>query len=67
MQDNFISEREAAILTGVSRPTLRRYRKMGVLSPIKTKHALLYSKLELEIFALRFEARRNLVPPQLTK
>ncbi len=40
MTTKLISEREAALLIGISRPTIRKYRKLGCLKPIQTKHTI---------------------------
>lgn len=50
MTDKFCSEREAAEKIGISRPTLRKYRSLGLLNPIPTRHTVLYSLDELEEF-----------------
>lgn len=50
MTDKFCSEREAAEKIGISRPTIRKYKNLGLLNPVRIRHTLIYSLDELEKF-----------------
>jgi DNA-binding transcriptional MerR regulator len=56
--ENLYSEREAAELIGISRPTIRKYRKLGYLNPVETRHAVLYSLEELRNFKTAFRNKQ---------
>lgn len=59
MTDRFCSEREAAEKIGISRPTIRKYKDLGLLNPVRIRHTLIYSMDELEKFKVWFTSERN--------
>ena len=59
MTDKFCSEREAAEKIGISRPTIRKYKNLGLLNPVRIKHTLIYSLDELERFREWFVSEKK--------
>lgn len=59
MKQKFYSEREAAENFGINRLTIRKYRSLGKLDPIRIKNTLLYSLEELENFKEWFISERR--------
>jgi DNA-binding transcriptional MerR regulator len=59
MTEKFYSEREAAEKIGISRPTIRKYKNLGLLNPLRIRHTLIYSLDELERFKVWFISERK--------
>jgi hypothetical protein len=54
MAYQFFTERKAALELGIGRSALRKYRRMGLIAPIITQSAVLYSMAVLNKFATSY-------------
>jgi excisionase family DNA binding protein len=56
---NYLSERKASAYLNVSRPTLRKYRRQGILNAVDMGYVVLFTKAELDRFSAAYEVRQG--------
>lgn len=59
MPEQLFTERKAAVELQISRMSLRKYRKAGVINPIVTHFTVLYSADSLNEFKARYIVRKG--------
>jgi hypothetical protein len=57
--EKFLSERKTAIRLGISRMSLRKYRRAGIIKPLAIEYAVLYPFSEIESFMARYVVRKG--------